>query len=144
MALDPVEYVVIAFPGERLGPGVLPALADVVDRGLIRILDLVVVTCGPDGVIGWAEFDAVPEAADLAAIDGEAGGLLAAEDLEAIGATLPPSSTALVVVWEDLWARGLNAALQAAGGELVAGQRLSAEVVEAALARYATEEDAGC
>lgn len=134
MALAPVEYVIIEFPGEELGDEVAPALARLVDQGLVAILDLVVLKKAADGSVRWYEFDALDEAAAYARIEGAAGGLLPEADLDALGDTLAPGSAALCIVFEDRWAAELGTTIRAAGGRLVTGQRIDADTVAATLA----------
>jgi hypothetical protein len=133
--LDPVEYVVIGFPGNQLGADIAPAIATLVDQGTVHILDLVHVRRDQDGQVAWSEYDDLQEVAEaFADIEGEAGGLLTAEDIEEIAASLAPDTSALLIVWEDRWASGFGRAIRAAGGRLVTGRRIAPEVVEAALA----------
>jgi hypothetical protein len=143
MPLDPVEYVVIGFPGNQLGADVAPAIAALVEGGTVHILDLVHVRRDQDGGVTWSEYDDLQEVAEaFAEIEGEAGGLLAAEDIEEIAASLAPDTSALVIVWEDRWASGFAQAIRSAGGRLVAGRRIAPELVEAALADLGDEEEA--
>jgi hypothetical protein len=134
--LGPVEYMVIDFPGNRFTGDIAPAIADLVDRGVVRILDLVFVKKGADGSVTSFEYDELEEGEPFAAIDGEADGMLSEEDVRELAGTIPVDSSALFVVWEDLWASDLSRAIRSAGGELVGGGRipshLLSEAVEAA------------
>jgi uncharacterized membrane protein len=132
MDVDPVEYVVIEFPGNRFDGSIAPAIVDLVDRGLVRILDLVFVKKDADGTVLSFEYDELEETADFAVIDGDADGLLSDGDVGELAAGLAPNSSALFVLFEDRWASALGKAVRAAGGELVDGGRLPhAAVVEA-------------
>jgi hypothetical protein len=136
---DPVEYVVIGFPGNQLGEGIAPAIAELVDHGTVRLLDLVYVRKDADAVVTWSQYEDLQDVAGaIAAIDHETGGLLTAADIEEIAVALAPDTSALVIVWEDRWASGFGQAIQAAGGRLVTGRRIAPELVEAAFA----DEDA--
>jgi hypothetical protein len=140
--LDPVEYVVIGFPGNQLGADIAPALATLVEQGTVRILDLVHVRRDPDGQVTWSEYDDLQEVADaFADIEGEAGGLLTADDIEEIAESLVPDTSALVIVWEDRWASGFGRAIRTAGGRLVTGRRIAPEIVEAAFADLGDADD---
>jgi hypothetical protein len=131
--LGPVEYMVIDFPGNRFNGDIAPAIADLVDQGVVRILDLVLVKKGPDGSITSFEYDELEEGEAFAAIDGEADGMLSEEDVFELAETIPDSSSALFVVWEDLWAADLSRAIRSAGGELATGGRIPHQLVQQAV-----------
>ena len=132
----PVEYLIIRFPGNRFSGEIAPALAELVESEVIRIIDLVFVKKDADGQISVFEIDALDEAGDLGIddLDGEAGGLLSEEDLELAAEALAPDSSAALIVWEQRWAARIAEAIRGAGGEIVAGERIPPEVVEAAMA----------
>ena len=129
-----VELAVIAFPGSKFKGEIVPALADLVDNGVVEILDLVVVSKGDDGDVLALEISEIEEGGMFDELEGEAGGLLSEEDLVTAGEVLEPGSTAAVIVWENTWARKLITAIRDAGGELVAHDRLDAETVNMAMA----------
>lgn len=133
MDLAPVEYVIIEFPTDQADPQVATAIADLVSRGVVRILDLVFVRKGADGSVAWFEYDELDELAILGEVDGEVDGLMGDEDIVELAAEIPPEHSALFIVWEDLWAADLGRAVRRAGGELVAGERIPYDVVQAAL-----------
>lgn len=130
----PVEYIVIEFPGNRFNGDIAPAIADLVERDVVRILDLVFVKKDADGSVTSFEYDELDETAGFATIDGDADGLLGEDDVAEIAAGLAPESSALFILWEDLWARELGQAVWAAGGELVTGGRLGRNLVLEAFA----------
>jgi uncharacterized membrane protein len=129
----PVEYVIISFPGNRFSGEIMPALTELVEGGLIRIVDLVFIKKDEDGNIEAFEIDTLEEAGELGLddLDGEAGTLLSDEDFELAAEALEPNSSAALLVWEQLWAERIVDAIRNAGGQLVAGERIPAEVVEA-------------
>ena len=135
MAVGPVEYLVVAFPGNRLTGAVAPALAEAVGSGSVRILDLTFVRREADGRLEVLELQDLDqeELAALERVEGEAAGLLSTEDIEALGLRVPPGSSAALIVWEDLWAVPVTRAVEAAGGELVAHERIPAVVARAAV-----------
>lgn len=132
----PIDYLVVEFPaGTRTGEG-MPLLIDLVDRGLIRILDLVFVAKAADGtvtVLELADVDGDGEL-DLMVFEGVTSGLLGREDVDEAGAVLDPGATAAVLVYENVWAAPLATALRRGGAQLVAGGRIPVDEVEAALA----------
>jgi hypothetical protein len=131
----PIDYLVIEFPpGTMTGEG-MPLLLDLVDRGLIRILDLAFVSKGADGSLAGLEItdldgDGVP---DLVEFHGASSGLLGADDLEEAGTVLAPGTTAAVLVYENVWAAPLAAAFHRSGAQLVAGGRVPVDAVLASL-----------
>jgi len=134
MDVGPVEYVVLAFPGNRFRGEIAPELKSLVASGTVRILDLTFVKKDADGVVSYVELDALDpmEASAFDDIEGEVGGLFSQEDLELIAEELVPDSSAAVLLWEDSWAAGISDAVRRAGGRLVAHERIPAEVVERA------------
>ncbi|WLQ44862.1 DUF6325 family protein [Streptomyces laculatispora] len=135
MAVGPVEYLVVAFPGSRFTGAIAPALADAVASKAVRIIDLAFVYRADDGTLETVELDDLdPE--DLVSfepVEGEVTGMLNAEDIRKLGERVPPGSSAALIVWEDLWAVPLTAAVRASGGQLVAHERIPADVAEAAV-----------
>jgi hypothetical protein len=93
-----------------------------VDRGVIRILDLIFVTKDADGTVGAAElrdFDGDGEL-DLAMFDGASSGLMSDDDIADGGSVLEPGSSGAVLIYENRWAAPFTAALRAGGAQLVA------------------------
>ncbi|MER7733899.1 DUF6325 family protein [Streptomyces erythrochromogenes] len=134
MDIGPVEYVVIAFPGNRFRGEIAPELKALVASGTVRILDLTFIKKDEDGSVSFVELDALDpsEASVFDDIEGEVGGLFSEEDLALIAEDLVPNSSAAMLVWEDTWAAGITGAIRRAGGELVAHERIPAAVVERA------------
>jgi uncharacterized membrane protein len=130
-----VELAVIEFPGSKFTGEIAPALADLIDRGIVTILDLVFVTKDLDGEVESIELMNLEDeiAAPFRDLDGEVNGLLSDADLQAAGAALSPGSSAVLIVWENTWARELTGAVVRAGGRLVAHDRLDAATVQEAL-----------
>ena len=132
----PIDYLVVEFPpGTRTGEG-LPLLLDLVDRGLIRILDLLFLTKGADGTVAGLEIADIDGDGDLdlTVFEGVSSGLLGQEDVDEAGAVLDPGTTAALLVYENVWAAPLATALRRGGAQLVAGGRIPVDEVEAALA----------
>jgi hypothetical protein len=136
-ALGPVDYLVVEFPADRANfSGEIAAeLASLVDRGLVRVLDLLLLRKNADGSVEAEELADVDESAvgELRKLEGDLALLLAAEDVEAIGAALEPGSIAGVVVWENTWAAPFGAAVRRAGGQLVANGRIPTQALLAAI-----------
>ena len=132
--IGPVDYAIIAFPENQFRGEIGPALADLVDSGTIRIIDIAFVLKDEGGntvAMELTELDPDVQAA-LESAGVEVGGLFNEDDLMDAADGLPPNSSAAVLVWENVWARKVAQSMRDAGGELVAFERLPHEVVQAA------------
>ncbi len=137
MTLGPVSYTVIAFPGNKFNGHIIPEIEKLVVNDVVRILDLVFVMKDEKGDTVSLEFDQMEELAAFGDIDGEVGGLVNMEDLEHVASNLPEGNSALILLWEDLWAKPLAEALRDSGGVLVDSARIPADLMEAAFAELA-------
>lgn len=135
MSIGPVEYLIVAFPGNQFKGEIIPALADLVEAGTIRIIDLAFVMKDADGAVVTAELGDLDSEVFKAfdALSPETMGLLNEEDLAAAGEELDPNSSAALLVWEDTWATTLRDAIVNAGGEVLDLERVPYEVVNAAV-----------
>jgi Family of unknown function (DUF6325) len=133
--MGPIDYLVVEFPGGRLSGGGLPLLVDLVDRGIVRILDLVFIQKGQDGAVARLRpEDLTPEQrASLAVFEGASSGLLNQEDVDATGAVIEPGSAAGLLVYENRWAAPFALALRRGGAQLVATGRIPVQGLLAAL-----------
>ncbi len=133
--LGPVDWIVVEFPGSRFKGEIAPTMVDLVDRGLVRILDLLLMKKDENGTLD------VFEVADLE--DGELGALrsyetalanlLSEEDVMAAAEAVEPGSSAALLVWENSWAAPFGSAVRHAGGQLVASGRIPVQALLAAL-----------
>jgi hypothetical protein len=132
--LGPVDYMIVAFPGNQFRGEIAPALADLVESGTIRIIDLAFVGKSSEGdVVAFELTDLEPdvrEAFEKAGV--EVNGLFNEDDLMAAGEELEPNSSAALLVWENVWARDVAQKIRDAGGVLLDFERLPHEVVQAA------------
>ena len=119
MVTVPIEYLVVAFPDGRIGDEIAPELADLVDKKVIRILDIVFITKEVSGDVNVLEFDELGNLVGFAEIDAEVGGLIGPDDLDFVASELDPGSAAAVLLIEDLWAAPLASALDRSGGVLL-------------------------
>jgi hypothetical protein len=133
--MGPIDYVVVEFPGSRMTGEGFPLLVDLVDRGLIRILDLMFIRKEDDGsVAGLQIADLTGDGdLDLAVFEGASSGLLGQDDIEEAASALEPGSSAGILVYENLWAAPFAAALRRGGAQLVASGRIPVPAVLAAL-----------
>ena len=133
--MGPIDYLVVEFPGSNMTGEGLPLLVDLVDRGIIRILDLVFVKKELDGSVrgmAIADFDSDGKL-DLAVFEGASSGLLDQEDLDHAGGVLEPGSSAGLLIYETRWAAPFATALRRGGGQLVASGRIPVQAVLAAM-----------
>jgi Family of unknown function (DUF6325) len=132
--IGPVDYAIIAFPGNRFRGEIAPAIAELVDDGTIRVIDIAFVGKDEEGTavaMELTELDPdVQEGLEKAGI--EIGGLFNEDDLMDAADGLEPNSSAALLVWENVWARKVAQAMRDAGGELLAFERLPHDVVQAA------------
>jgi hypothetical protein len=137
MAIGPVEYIIVGFPGNKFNGDIAPELAKLVESGTIRILDLLFITKDADGNTAAIEFDDHDDVALFSELDGEVGGFISEEDVEYAAADLEPNSSAALLVWEDVWATPFVEALRASGAVLVEGSRIPHDLIEAVEAELA-------
>lgn len=135
-AIGPVEFIVVGFAGNRFTGEIAPALAELVEQDLIRIIDLAVVSKDADGGVTIIEMQELsPEvAAAFTRLEGAVSGLLSQADLEEIADDLAPESTAAAMLFEHVWATRFAGAVRAAHGELLLSERISHAVVAEARA----------
>jgi hypothetical protein len=132
--MGPIDYLVVEFPGSRMTGEGLPILVDLVDRGVIRILDLVFVKKKLDGSIVWlTATDLAPGNLDLRVFEGASSGLLRQDDLDEASVAIEPGNSAGILVYENTWAAPFVAALRRGGAQLVASGRIPADAVLEAL-----------
>jgi hypothetical protein len=133
--MGPIDYLVLEFPGNRMTGEGLPLLVDLVDRDIIRILDLLFIRKDLDGSVSGmaiADFDSDGKL-DLAVFEGASSGLLDTDDVEQAGSVLAPGNSAALLVYENVWAAPLAVALRRSGAQMVAGGRIPVQAVLAAL-----------
>lgn len=132
--MGPIDYVVIEWPGKQPSGEAAPLLVDLVDRGIIRILDLTFITKGEDGSVAGVEFsDVAGQVPELEALDGASSGLVAEDDIAAAGEALEPGTSAALLVYENSWAGPFASAVRKGGGQLVANGRIPVQGLIAAL-----------
>lgn len=139
MSLGPVEYIIIAFPGNKFNGDIVPALQELVQQGTVNILDLVFVHKDSDGFVSVVELE--DEDYDTVAafngLDGEIGNLLNEEDLMMLAEDIPNNNSAALLVWENVWAARFAEAVREANGVVLANARIPHTVVQAAIAALA-------
>ncbi len=134
METGPIDYLVIEFPGNKMTGEGWPLLVDLVDRGIIRLLDLVFIRKDEDGsVVALSVQDLGDEGVDLAIFEGASSGLLGDDDLSEAANAIEPGCSAGVLVYENAWAAPFATAMRRSGGQLVAFGRIPVQAILAAL-----------
>lgn len=131
----PVDFIVVELPTERAtGDVAFPLLVDLVDRGIIRVLDLVVIRKEDDGSITGLELEQLGDGStELAIFEGARSGLLGDDDLAEAANAVEPGMTAVVMVYENSWAAPFATALRRNGAQLVASGRIPVQALIASL-----------
>ena len=140
--LGPVDWIVVEFPGSKFNGQIAPALLDLVERDLIRVLDLLVLKKDADGSLEAFELSDldVGEIGELQDYESELAMLLSEEDVTSLAAAIEPGSSAGVLVWENTWAAPFASAVRRSGGQLVASGRIPIQALLAAIEADEKEE----
>jgi hypothetical protein len=143
--LGPVDWIVVEFRGSRFNAEIAPALADLVDRGIVRVLDLVMVRKDVEGSVDVNEIAELDdsEVGQLRSYQAQLAMLLSENDVTAIAEAVEPGSSAAVLVWENCWAAPFGAAVRHSGGQLVASGQIPTQALLAALDEDSRKETAG-
>jgi len=142
--LGPVDWIVVEFPGSRFNGQIAPALLDLVERDLVRVLDLLVLKKDDDGSLEAFELSDLDEGeiGELRTYESELAMLLSEEDVTSLAAAIEPGSSAAVLVWENTWAAPFASAVRRSGGQLVASGRIPIQALLAAIEADEQEEAA--
>ena len=132
--MGPVDYVVIEWPGRQPTGEAAPILVDLVERGIVRVLDLAFITKAEDGSVAGLEVtDLGQEAEELKVFEGASSGLLGDDDIAEAAKAIDPGTSAALLMYENRWAAPFAAAVRRSGGQLVANGRIPVQAVLAAL-----------
>ena len=134
MEPGPIEYMVVGFPGNKFSGEIAPALAELVESGTVRIIDLTFISKDEDGEVSAFELnDMEPGFQEaLRSAGATEGNLLSEDDVRDVAEGLDPNQSAALLVWEDLWAARFTQALRNADGVLLDLQRVPHDVATAA------------
>jgi hypothetical protein len=141
-AHGPIDFILLEFPSDERQTAAADALFDVVDAGIVRLLDLVVVRKFADGAIEVLDVDTLAGEVSFARFGGARSGLLGPDDIAQAGEAIEHGSTAALIVFENSWAAPFVAAVRSGGGEVVASMRIpAADVMDALDALESTESE---
>ena len=134
-SLGPVDYIVVEFPAgaSNFTGEMANELLRLVDAGIVRVIDVLILTKDEDGAIDAIELSDIAELGELEIIEAQLAELLAAEDVEHLAAAMEPGSTAGVLIWENLWAAPFASAARRSGGQLIATGRIPIQAIIASI-----------
>lgn len=134
--IGPVEFLLLGFEGNRFDGRIAPAIAELVERGFVRLLDLAVVMKDENGEVAILEMQELPDdvADALKALTGEIRGLMSEADLMEVADNLEPSTSVAALLVEHIWSTRFADAVRGAGGELLVSERIPGDVVDEARA----------
>jgi hypothetical protein len=140
--LGPVDWIVVEFPGARFDGSVLPILVDLEERGIIRVLDLVVLKKDADGTLEAFEVSDLDESevGGMRDLERQLATLLSEDDVLNVANAVEPGSAAALLVWENRWAAPFGSAVRKVGGQLVASGRIPVQALLAAIEADAEAE----
>ena len=136
--MGPVDFLLVEWPGRQPQGEAAPALIDLVERGIIRVLDLTFIVKGEDGEVGGLE---IADHEGLEPFMGAATGLLTEEDVSEAAQALEPGTSAALLVYENLWAAPFAKAVRRSGGQLVANGRIPVQALLAALEQLEDDDE---
>jgi hypothetical protein len=132
--MGPVDYVLVEWSGKQPTGEALPHLVDLVEGGIIRILDMAFITKDEDGMVAGVEIaDLGDRIEEVSIFEGASSGILSEEDTQEAAQALEPGTSAALLVYENTWAAPFAAAVRRSGGQLVAGGRIPVDAIIAAL-----------
>ena len=131
MAYGPIDFVMIGFEDSNISPNVAEGIQSLIQAGTIRIIDLIFVEKNESGDVRIVELHELPDGVyeSWDAIVDEMDGMLTEEDARHLATDLPANRAAVVALYENMWARELSAAIQAANGEVLANLRIPRSVI---------------
>ncbi|MBK9179761.1 MAG: DUF1269 domain-containing protein [Acidimicrobiales bacterium] len=129
----PIDFLLIQFPGDKPTDAAAAALLDLVDRGIVRLYDILAIRKDADGTFSGIELDAAGDLGGFVAFAGARSGLLGDDDLRQAGDAMDPGTMAVLLVYENAWAIPFVAGALDGGGQMIASQRIPAQDVMDAL-----------
>ena len=130
----PVELYLVGFEGDRPDDGTLAAIAELIEGGEIRLIDLLVISRAEDGTVSFTDWEDVSEEYGFGDVALEVVGLVADEDVQELAQGIPPGMSGALLAIELLWAKQLASKFAASGGVVLRTERIPAPVVNAVLA----------
>lgn len=139
--MGPIDYVLLEWPGRQPRGDAAPLLVDLVERGIIRVLDLSFISKSEDGTVAGLEISDLGEGAEqFTLFAGASSGLISSDDVTEAAEALEPGTSAALIVFENSWAAPFATAVRRSGGQLVASGRIPVQAILAALDAAEAEE----
>jgi hypothetical protein len=132
--MGPVDYVLVEWSGKQPTGEALPHLVDLVDSGIIRLLDIAFITKDEDGEVAGIEIAELGgQVEEVSIFEGASSGIISEDDTVEAAQALEPGTSAALLVYENVWAAPFAAAVRRSGGQLVASGRIPVQAIIAAL-----------
>jgi uncharacterized membrane protein len=132
--MGPIDFIVIEWPGRQPTGEAAPHLVDLVERGIIRVLDLAFITKDENGKVAGVEISEIAgQVEEMKVFEGAASGLISDDDISEAAEALEPGTSAALLIYENSWAGPFAAAVRRSGGQLVANGRIPVQAILAAL-----------
>ena len=132
--MGPIDYLVVEWPDRQPTGEAVPILLDLVERGVVRVIDIAFIAKGEDGSVASLDISNLADESDeLKELVGAETNLLSAEDFAEAGAALDPGTSAAILVYENVWAAPFAVALRRSGAQVVANGRIPVQTLVAAL-----------
>ncbi len=142
MTYGPVDFLALEFKGNQFKGEIMPALMDLVNKEIVRVIDLVIVTKDAQGKVTMRELQQV-EPSVVAMFDplkASITGMIQLDDIQMIGEKVENNTTAAIMLFENLWSIKFREAVLNANGRLVMFERIPADVVNESMEKFAMEE----
>jgi hypothetical protein len=130
-SMGPIDYIIVEWPGRQPSGEAIPALIELLDSGIVRLLDLSFISKGEDGTVVEIQLDEL--GAEFEVFDGASADLLDEGDIAEAASALEPGASAAILVWENAWAAPFASALRKNGAQLVASGRVPVQALLATL-----------
>jgi len=131
--MGPIDYVIIEWPNEQPTGAAMPKLLELVDSGIIRIIDIAFVGKDRNGAVYAMDLSDFDGDGEFAFFEGASSGIIGSSDLEEAAGAIEPGTSAAVLIWENRWAAPVAVALRRSGAQLVASGRIPIQGILAAL-----------
>jgi uncharacterized membrane protein len=136
MTTVPLDWALIEFPGNQFKGEIAPEIYRLVEEGLIRVIDVVLVSKDKDGNYTSFELNNLPDEVyqQFMPFDEQLESWFTAEDVESLAERVPNDSAAMLVLWQNIWTENFRRAISNANGRILAHERVPAEVLDEVLA----------
>jgi hypothetical protein len=132
--MGPIDYAVIEWPDRQPNGEAMPLILDLVDRGIIRLLDIAFLAKGEDGSAAALDVSSLNgSGSGFEEFEGASSGLLSQDELDDAASVLQPGTSAAILVWENRWLAPVAVALRRSGAQLVADGRIPVQAILASL-----------